>query len=94
MKVNIKKGDETKFGTQRTMKESLFLLAFNESDVKESMSSLQRNKSPGPDNITSNLVKEIKTEISPILRGIFNESTAKSIVPDILKIATIIPIYK
>ncbi|KAL3266419.1 hypothetical protein HHI36_010595 [Cryptolaemus montrouzieri] len=80
IKANIKKGDETKLDT---IKESLFLLAFYESDVKKSISSLQSNKSPGPDNITSNLVKEIKTEMTQILRDLLNESTAKDIVPDI-----------
>ncbi|KAL3273230.1 hypothetical protein HHI36_014684 [Cryptolaemus montrouzieri] len=72
MKVNIKKGDRTKLDTQKTIKVSLFLLAFIKPDVKESNSSLQSNKSLGPDNITSNLVKEIKTEIAPILRDFFN----------------------
>ena len=47
------------------------------------------------DNLsTSKLLKTIVNEIAPILSHIFNRSLATGIVPSLLKIAKITPIFK
>ena len=46
------------------------------------------------DNISSKLLKTIVNEIAPILSHTFNRSLATGIVPSLLKIAKITPIFK
>ena len=52
------------------------------------------NKSPGHDNITNMVVKKVAPEISKPLCMIFNCSFNTGVVPEQLKIAKVIPIYK
>ena len=46
------------------------------------------------DNISSKLLKTIINDIAPILSHIFNRSLATGIVPSLLKIAKVTPIFK
>ena len=52
------------------------------------------NKAPGNDNINSKLLKEVSDVIAEPLTYIFNLSFETGIVPDLLIIARVIPIYK
>ena len=56
--------------------------------------SLKRKNSSGHDNITSATLKDIKNTICIPLTNIFNKSLETGTVPDLLKLAKIIPIYK
>ena len=56
--------------------------------------SIKSNKSPGYDDISSNVIKEIYNYIQKPLKRIFSLSITKGIFPDDLKIAKVTPIYK
>ena len=63
-------------------------------ELKEAISSLKLNKSPGFDEINSNVVKECSEELFIPLKHIFNLSLNTGIFPDQLKIARVTPLYK
>jgi len=52
------------------------------------------NKSPGIDNIGPKILKEVCLDIVNPLTHIFNLSFSTGVVPDSLKLAKVIPIYK
>jgi len=53
-----------------------------------------KNKSPGVDNIGPKILKEISSEIVPALTYIFNLSFSAGLVPESLKLAKVIPVFK
>ena len=64
------------------------------SDILKIVSKFNVNKSAGHDNIRNFIIKKVQSEIVKPLTSIFNQSLSTGIVPDELKIATVIPIYK
>ena len=56
--------------------------------------SLKSKKSSGPDEINSILLKNIAKNISKPVSSLINKSLAEGHVPEILKIAKVVPIYK
>lgn len=48
----------------------------------------------GPDNISPRVLKEVATDISPLLKLIFQESFDTGVVPDDWPTANVWPIYK
>ena len=58
------------------------------------MDSLKRKNSSGHDTITSDILKDIKHTVCIPLTNLFNKSIETGTVPDLLKLAKIIPIYK
>ena len=71
-----------------------FLNPTDEGEIHKIINDLGNGKSPGHDQIKSDLVKMIATEIVYPLKIIFNKSLSDGIVPDDLKIAKVVPIYK
>ena len=63
-------------------------------EIKKLIRELQLNKAPGSDGISSYIMKKTENLIAPILVKLFNKCMDNGIFPDILKIATIIPIHK
>ncbi len=63
-------------------------------EIEKIIGKLGNNKSPGYDLIKSNVVKLVAHQISYPLKLIFNMSLNSGIVPDALKIAKVVPIYK
>jgi len=59
-------------------------------EIFQIINRLNNKKSPGPDNIVPRLLKEIATEILYF----FNLSLLTGLVPDSLKIARVIPVFK
>ena len=58
------------------------------------ISKLKNNKSPGPNNIGSKLVKNnVSILVDPLIH-LFNLSITTGVVPDKLKLAKVIPVYK
>lgn len=63
-------------------------------ELDKAFNTLQSNKSPGIDEISVNVVKEIYETIKPVLLHIFNLSITKGIFPSQLKTAKVTPIFK
>ena len=55
---------------------------------------LKRNKAAGIDNINSNIVLDTYLEIKTILFLIFKTSFQQGTFPNMLKIATVTPVFK
>ena len=65
-----------------------------EKGVLKLLMNLKVSKSPGPDNISPRVLKELALDIAPILTLIFNQSYQTGEVPVIWRNANICPIYK
>ena len=63
-------------------------------EVKEALRSLMPNKSPGYENISSNVLNETSDIFFTPLKYIFNLSLQQGILPESLKIAKMSPVYK
>jgi hypothetical protein len=73
---------------------SVFFKPTDESEIEQILHSLKNSDSKGHDNLSVKTIKSYSTELSKPLAFIFNQSMMYGIVPDDLKIAKIIPIYK
>ena len=62
--------------------------------VKKILHALQPGKAPGPDGITTKILKELAEEISPILTIIVQSSLDTGMVPSDWKNANVTPIFK
>lgn len=74
--------------------ESLFLDSVSEQEVIEICKSLKSGTAVGYDNVSVDLVKQCAQLISSPLTHIINMSIVSGIVPDELKIARVIPLFK
>ena len=63
-------------------------------DVSKVIRNLRNDKSPGPDNITPNLLKMCSVPISPVLCKLFNISLSLGQLPMSWKQANVSPIHK
>ena len=73
---------------------SIFVESTSKRELLELVSKLSKFKSPGPDNIGLGLVKEVIESIVDLLLDIFSLFILDGIVPDILKNAKVVPIFK
>jgi len=69
-------------------------LHFNLEGMSKLLSSLDGNKASGPDNIPCRVLKELASEISPIITAICQQSLEIGILPNDWEKAIISPIYK
>ena len=74
--------------------ESLFFNPTSECEIIQIVKDLKSSSSCGYDGISTNVVKKIIHYISYPLKHIFNLSLSTGVVPDNLKRAKIIPVYK
>jgi hypothetical protein len=65
-----------------------------EAEVIKIIAKFDQNKSPGHDDIGNFIIKKVAKEIAKPLTDIFNLSISSGEVPNSLKIAKVIPIYK
>ena len=72
----------------------MFLTPTDAQEVGSIIKTLKPKKSSGPDNISSWLIKQLSDAISEPLATLINKSMETGCMPDALKIAKIIPIYK
>ena len=66
----------------------------SEESMLTSLMMLNSGKAPGPDSVSTNLVKDAAKSISKLLVMIVNASLAKGLVPNAWKLTKIIPIFK
>jgi hypothetical protein len=62
--------------------------------ITKLLKQLNPYKAPGPDNISPRILKELATDISPLLQLIFQKSLDTGVVPDDWRIANVSPVYK
>ena len=58
------------------------------------LSDLKVNKSAGPDNIPTRILKELAPELGPALQCLFQKSIDSGVVPGVWKLANVCPIFK
>ena len=75
-------------------KNSLFLIPTTPGDIIAIISCFKSKASSGHDGVSSKLVKDLRYALSFPLSIIINDSLAMGLVPDMAKLAKIIPIYK
>ena len=73
---------------------SIFLSPTDCNEIINIMKSLKSKSSSGPDGISGKFLKQIGSEIVVPLVIIINKSLSEGFVPDELKIAKVIPVYK
>lgn len=66
----------------------------NIQDVSRLIDDLKVDKAPGPDNITTRLLKTFKDQLSVPLTMLFQHSIEKGVVPSDWKTAKVVPIFK
>ena len=79
---------------QRKVQNNMFMAPTDQHEIIKLIDSLKPMNSSGHDNITSALIKDIKHEIAIPLTILFNKSIHGGRVPDDIKLAKVIPIYK
>ena len=73
---------------------SMFFSPIDPGDIIHIFGDMKSKKSTGHDDITSNLLKQLKGELAYPLSIIVNSSLQSGIVPDSMKLARILPLYK
>ena len=66
----------------------------DKTEIENVISSLDSNKSVGPNNILTQILKLLKNDISSQLSEIFNISFSSDVFPLITKTAKVIPAHK
>ena len=72
----------------------MFVHPVSYEELDRLITDLNTSKSAGPDNIGNKLVKTVSAYIDAPLLHIFNSSITNGDVPDQLKIAKVVPVYK
>ena len=75
-------------------KDSMFCIPTTCTEVLQIISKFKNKKSPGPDYIGPQLLKEVANSVAHPLVHLFNLSLTSGKVPNSLKIAKVIPVYK
>ena len=73
--------------------ESLFLHPTSSIEISKLIDKLPNKTSSGHDEISNIILKKIKNGISTPLGSLMNKSLQEGQVPDIMKIADVIPLY-
>jgi len=87
-------GAEFKAYMPPTTKASMFVTPVTKEKVLEIIWKFKNHKSPGPDSTGPRLLKEVINEIIDPLVYLFNLSFSTGLVPESLKLAKVIPVYK
>ena len=73
---------------------SFFLSPNGKTEIENFISSLDSNKSAGPNSIPTNILKLLKNDISSYLSETFNISFSSGVFPSILKTVTVTPVHE
>ena len=79
---------------QKSMTQSIYFSPTDPTEILRTINSLKAKQSTGPDNISSYLIKKIKSPLSSPISLLINKSLEDGVVPDVFKTAKVIPIYK
>ena len=72
----------------------MFMSPTDANEIKQIIRSLQLKKRSGHDNLSPHLFKLLAEQISQPIAILIDKSLSEGIVPDEIKIAKIIPVYK
>ena len=73
---------------------SMYMIPTESDEISKIIKSLKTKKSTGHDNISITMLKSLHSELSKPLASIINMSLVKGIIPNTMKLAKVIPIYK
>ena len=73
---------------------SFFINPTNKHEIVNTISSLDKNKSVGPDSVPYNILILLNNEIFNPLKDLFNLSLSSGIFPSVLEIAKLVLVYK
>lgn len=85
---------ENLINSQKEADTSLYLKRVSREEIEKIINKLKNKSAPGHDNITTEIVKKLKTHISKPLCSVFNLCIKKGVFPDEYKRAVICPVYK
>ena len=95
VKVYTNEGSENFSHLQEIMPpNSMPKIYFSEDDIKQKLSSMKINKSPGPDMLHPRVFKELQNVIVGKLKQIFEHSLEDGEIPEDWKTSTVTVIYK
>ena len=69
-------------------------MTISEEEADHHLLSLDPSKAPGPDNISSHILKQCSAVITPSLCSLFNQSLQTGTLPSEWKSANVIPVHK
>ena len=72
----------------------MFVQPTDENEIFLLISRMKSKKAAGPNSIPVDILKLLNRKISPVLASLFNLSFQHSVFPDILKISSVIPVFK
>jgi len=92
----INSNNESNFSDymQEPLSNNMFMKPIVAEEIRKIICKFDQNKSAGHDDIGNYIVKRVASEILVPLTSIFNLSISTGNVPDDLKVAKVIPIYK
>ena len=76
------------------MQDEICNVECTEEEIETYLKKLKVNKSPGPDTISPQILKECASQLAPSLAKLFNKSFFSGTLPRDWKIATIAPIHR
>ncbi|GJQ80846.1 hypothetical protein Trydic_g14108 [Trypoxylus dichotomus] len=79
---------------QHIQKESIYIPDITEQELRSMIATMDKEKSPGYDNIMLADVTGTCDSISPALVRLINLSLRNAVIPSLLKVAVVTPIYK
>ena len=69
-------------------------VVFSETDVRNVLGRVKLNKAPGPDGICNRVLKSCNQQLAPVLTKLFQMTLDSGFIPQLWKMAKIIPIPK
>ena len=76
------------------MRPELTDITFTKDIVESTIKNLKTNSAPGPDGMTCEILAKCASAISEPLAALFSKSLSEGSVPNLLKRAAVVPIFK
>ena len=73
---------------------NFFISPTSQFEVFNIISNLKSSKASGPNSIPTVILKQFNNEISYVLSNLFNLSFSTGVFPDVLKISSVLPLFK
>ena len=77
-----------------TNSDNFYLHQATESEISKYIDQLKDKSNATFDNITNKLIKKVKSHICPIITEIINKSFKEGLVPSLMKLSRVVPVFK